>query len=68
MTIAISINEHELDRLAIKDAGEHEYTHPAPEEWVQPGQPVTIALDVTPPLATSGGELGILLHSIGFKK
>jgi len=69
VTVAISINGHELDRPRYVEDGEHEYTRAVPDGWLVANQPVTIALDVTPPLVTaSGDKLGILLHSIGFKK
>ncbi len=68
-TIAISINGRELDRPRFVNGGEKEYIHPVPDGWLAPGRPVAIALDMDPPLVISAGDqLGILLHSIGFKK
>ena len=66
--LAVSINGRELDRAKLTNGGEQEYRHPVPNDWLAAGQPVTIAVDITPPLATPGGELGVLLRSIGFKK
>ncbi|HEV2690939.1 MAG TPA: hypothetical protein VGV35_20425 [Bryobacteraceae bacterium] len=69
VTIAISINGHELDRPRMTNSGEREYVHGVPDGWITAGRPVTIALDVEPALITSRGDkLGVLLHSIGFKK
>src|SRR5262249_54219902 len=61
VTVAISINGHELARPRFANGGQHEYTHPVPEDWLAAGTPAAITLDVSPPLVTSGGDqLGVL--------
>ena len=69
VTLTISINGHTLDRARFVKSGDQEYLRPVPEGWLTAGEPVIITLDLAPPLPVANGDqLGVLLHSIGFRK
>ena len=68
VTLTISINGHTLDRARMAKSGGQEYSRPVPDGWLVAGQPAIITLDLSPWLMSNGEQLGVLLHSIGFKK
>jgi len=68
VTLTISMNGHTLDHARIARGGDQDYERPVPSGWLTAGQPVIITLDLAPPLSFNGDELGVLLHSVGFKR
>jgi len=66
-TLAIAVNGHPLDRARFETAGEHQYTHPVPAEFLKPGSVNLVALEpekvATPHL---GERLSFVLVRAGF--